>query len=137
MQQPEFTTLSLTLADQIAEVRLNRPDKSNAINEAMWQELRAAFVWADTAREVRAVILSGAGRNFCAGIDLAMLAVMFGQQITAPITIKIAPDRMNVIRIVLRVVVFNQKGWGLNSIIVSLEIFGLLCSDRRVQISGL
>jgi len=36
MQQPEFTTLSLTLADHIAEVRLNRPDKSNAINEAMW-----------------------------------------------------------------------------------------------------
>ena len=45
MQQPEFTTLSLTLAEHIAEVRLNRPDKSNAINEAMWQELRQAFEW--------------------------------------------------------------------------------------------
>lgn len=74
MQQPEFTTLSLTLADQIAEVRLNRPDKSNAINEAMWQEIRQAFAWIDATPEARVVILSGAGKNFCAGIDLAMLA---------------------------------------------------------------
>ncbi len=73
MQQPEFTTLSLTLADQIAEVRLNRPDKSNAINEAMWQEIRQAFAWIDATPEARVVILSGAGKNFCAGIDLAML----------------------------------------------------------------
>ena len=61
MQQPEFTTLSLTLADQIAEVRLNRPDKSNAINEAMWQEIRQAFEWIDATPEARVVILSGAG----------------------------------------------------------------------------
>ena len=74
MQQPEFTTLSLTLADHIAEVRLNRPDKSNAINEAMWQEIRQAFAWIDATPEARVVILSGAGKNFCAGIDLAMLA---------------------------------------------------------------
>ena len=70
MQQPEFTTLSLTLADQIAEVRLNRPDKSNAINEARWQELRQAFAWIDATPEARVVILSGAGKNFCAGADL-------------------------------------------------------------------
>jgi enoyl-CoA hydratase len=54
--------------------RLNRPERSNAINEAMWQELRMAFAWADESDEVRVVMLSGAGRNFCAGIDLAMLA---------------------------------------------------------------
>jgi len=71
---PQLTTIAIELDGSVAEVRLNRPERSNAINEAMWQELRAAFVWADTAREVRAVILSGAGRNFCAGIDLAMLA---------------------------------------------------------------
>ena len=74
MHQPEFTTVSLTLADHIAEVRLNRPDKSNAINEAMWQEIRQAFEWIDATPEARVVILSGAGKNFCAGIDLAMLA---------------------------------------------------------------
>lgn len=71
---PQLTTIAIELDGSIAEVRLNRPERSNAINEAMWRELRAAFVWADSAREVRVVILSGAGRNFCAGIDLAMLA---------------------------------------------------------------
>jgi enoyl-CoA hydratase len=39
----------------------------------MWQELRTAMRWADATTEVRAVVLAGAGKNFCAGIDLAML----------------------------------------------------------------
>jgi enoyl-CoA hydratase len=71
---PQLTTLAVRLEDGIAEVRLSRPDKSNAIDEAMWQELRAAFRWVDETPAARVAILSGAGRNFCAGIDLAMLA---------------------------------------------------------------
>jgi len=74
MNRPNFSTLSLSLEQGIAEVRLNRPDKSNAMTEAMWQEIRLAFEWADTTPEARVVILSGSGRNFCAGIDLALLA---------------------------------------------------------------
>ena len=73
MNLPTCTTLALELADGIAEIRLDRADKSNAMNDAMWQEIRQAFEWADATPEVRVVILSGAGRNFCAGIDLAML----------------------------------------------------------------
>ncbi len=73
MTLPTCTTLALELADGIAEIRLDRPDKSNAMNDAMWQEIRQAFTWADATPDVRVVILSGAGRNFCAGIDLAML----------------------------------------------------------------
>jgi enoyl-CoA hydratase len=53
---------------------LQRPERSNALNEAMWQELRSAFNWVDATPQVRVAILGGAGRNFCAGIDLAMLA---------------------------------------------------------------
>lgn len=74
MELPAFSSLSLTLDQGIAEVRLNRPDKSNAMNDAMWQEIRQAFEWVDATPEARVAILSGAGRNFCAGIDLAMLA---------------------------------------------------------------
>jgi enoyl-CoA hydratase len=74
MPAPEFTTLAITLVDHVAEVRLNRPDKSNAMNAAMWQEIRQAFAWVDATPEARVAILSGAGANFCAGIDLAMLA---------------------------------------------------------------
>ena len=47
MPHPAFTTLSLSLDQGIAEVRLHRPDKSNAMNEAMWQEIRQAFAWVD------------------------------------------------------------------------------------------
>ena len=74
MAIPQLTTLAIELSEGIAEIRLNRPERSNAMNEAMWQELRTAFSWADATAAVRVAILSGAGRNFCAGIDLAMLA---------------------------------------------------------------
>lgn len=74
MSLPAFTTLELSLTGHVAEVRLNRPDKSNAMNEAMWQELRQAFEWIDDEPAARVAILSGAGKNFCAGIDLSMLA---------------------------------------------------------------
>ena len=73
MKLPAFSTLRITLNEGIAEVCLNRPDKSNAMNDAMWQEIRQAFDWVDATPEARVTILSGAGKNFCAGIDLAML----------------------------------------------------------------
>ena len=73
MNLPTLSTLTLNLSDGIAEVRLNRPDKSNAMNEAMWQEIRQAFDWVDATPQARVAILSGAGRNFCAGIDISML----------------------------------------------------------------
>jgi enoyl-CoA hydratase len=70
---PQLSTIAIDFAEGIAEIRLNRAERSNAMNEAMWQELRSAFNWADATPAVRVVILSGAGKNFCAGIDLAML----------------------------------------------------------------
>ena len=73
MNLPTFSTLNLNLTDGIAEIRLNRPEKSNAMNDAMWQEIRQAFDWIDITPQARVAILSGEGKNFCAGIDLAML----------------------------------------------------------------
>jgi len=70
---PVLSTLTIEVTDGVGEIRLNRAERANAINETMWQELRSAFTWADATAAVRVVILSGAGRNFCAGIDLAML----------------------------------------------------------------
>jgi enoyl-CoA hydratase/carnithine racemase len=67
---PDFSTLAVDLAEGIASVRLNRPDQANAMNEPMWREIGEAFRWADATPEVRVVVLSGAGRNFCSGIDL-------------------------------------------------------------------
>lgn len=70
---PEFTTLTAELNQGVAIVRLNRADKANAMNEAMWREIRDAMNWADATPEVRVVVLAGNGKNFCSGIDLAML----------------------------------------------------------------
>lgn len=70
---PTFETLTLTVQSHVATVALNRPEKSNAMNWAMWQELRQAFRWADATPDVRVVILQGQGKNFTAGIDLQMM----------------------------------------------------------------
>ena len=52
-------------------VRMCRPEKGNAINNAMLGALDAAFKAAEADKGVRAVLLTGAGKHFCAGIDLA------------------------------------------------------------------
>jgi enoyl-CoA hydratase len=69
-----YSTLNVGLEAAIATVELNRPDKANAMEAAMWQEIRAAMRWADETPGVRVVVLRGAGRHFTSGIDLAMLA---------------------------------------------------------------
>lgn len=56
--------------DGVAVLRLNRPKQLNAINEAMQNELRRALTDLATDRSVRALVLTGAGRGFCAGIDV-------------------------------------------------------------------
>ena len=74
-----YQTLSVTLENHIATVRLNRPDKANAMNAAMWQEIRQAFQWVDETPEARVAILQGEGRLFTAGIDLQMMMAMAPQ----------------------------------------------------------
>ena len=70
---PSFETLIVTLDDHIATVRLNRPEKANAMNAAMWQEIRQAFQWVDATPEARVAVLQGEGRYFTAGIDLQLM----------------------------------------------------------------
>ena len=69
---PTFATLALAVQDHIATVSLNRPNKANAMNAAMWTELQQCFEWLDDDPSVRVVILAGNGKHFCAGLDLAM-----------------------------------------------------------------
>jgi len=69
----QFETLEVSLEDHIATVRLNRPDKANAMNATMWQEIRQAFQWVDETPEARVAVLQGEGKLFTAGIDLQMM----------------------------------------------------------------
>ena len=74
MTPPNFNTLAIEINHHVAIIALARPDKANAINENMWDELQQCFQWLDQEPVVRVAILTGHGKNFCAGIDLAMFA---------------------------------------------------------------
>jgi enoyl-CoA hydratase len=69
---PSYETLELSVTDHVASVNLNRPDKANSMNATMWTDLQSCFEWLDREPSVRAVVLSGNGKHFCAGLDLAM-----------------------------------------------------------------
>lgn len=77
MTAPSFETLQYAVKDGVATVTLNRPDKLNAFNNKMGDDLIAAFDLTDSDDDVRAVIVTGAGRAFCAGADLAAGADSF------------------------------------------------------------
>ena len=70
MNPPDFSTLLYAVADGVATLTLHRPDKLNAFTAQMRDELIAAFDLTDADDAVRAVVVTGAGRAFCAGADL-------------------------------------------------------------------
>jgi enoyl-CoA hydratase/carnithine racemase len=67
----EFEQILTEVDDGVLTITLNRPDRLNAWTPTMARELIAAFDRADADDEVRAVVVTGAGRGFCAGADLA------------------------------------------------------------------
>ena len=66
----KFETLDVVVEDGIAVVKLNRPDKMNPLSQQMLGELGKVFVALRTDDEAKVVVLTGAGRAFCAGGDL-------------------------------------------------------------------
>ncbi|WP_294314888.1 crotonase/enoyl-CoA hydratase family protein [uncultured Sphingomonas sp.] len=66
--------VTTTITDGIADVRLTRADKMNAIDPAMFEAIGAAIDALHDRTDVRCVVLSGEGRGFCAGLDMASMA---------------------------------------------------------------
>jgi len=64
-------TINSENRDGVLIVELNRPDKKNAVNIEMWIALRETFLAADVDDSVACILLTGAGENFCAGVDLS------------------------------------------------------------------
>src|SRR3954465_7848403 len=67
----EFEDIRYDVADGVATITLNRPGRLNAFTATMARELIEAFDQADRDDDVRVVVVTGEGRGFCAGADLA------------------------------------------------------------------
>jgi enoyl-CoA hydratase/carnithine racemase len=85
----DYEQIATEVAENIMTITLNRPDRLNAWTGTMGRELIAAFDAADADDEVRAIIVTGAGRGFCAGADLASGGETFdyakrGQTVAVP-----------------------------------------------------
>lgn len=63
--------VGFTVQERVARITLNRPDKRNALTAQMIADLHDAFLEADARTDVNVIILQGAGKDFCAGYDLA------------------------------------------------------------------
>lgn len=70
---PETTLVETDLIDGVAVIALNRPEKRNAINDAMRVDLFQVLDWADRSADVRAIVITGRGKGFCAGGDIAAM----------------------------------------------------------------
>jgi enoyl-CoA hydratase/carnithine racemase len=88
-----YETITCDLAEEILTITLNRPDRLNAFTATMMNELIGAFDVADRDDAVRAVIVTGAGRAFCAGADLSAGAETFDRAARADRPqVPLAPD---------------------------------------------
>lgn len=68
----EYTTFDLTIDHHVAHLRFNRPQEYNTMSVAFWQEFPHAIKAIDEGAKARVLVISGAGKHFCAGMDLAI-----------------------------------------------------------------
>lgn len=74
----KFETLDVVTDGAVATVTLNRPDKLNAMNGAMFREIGEAFRWIDANTNARAIVLAANGKHFTAGLDLKESGAVMG-----------------------------------------------------------
>ena len=67
----EYTCFDLEIKDKIAHIKMSRPDEFNSMNKAFWSELPHLVESISDDASARVIVLSGEGKHFCAGMDLA------------------------------------------------------------------
>jgi enoyl-CoA hydratase/carnithine racemase len=102
-----FETLRFEVAERVGTVTLDRPDKLNALNGVMLEELLAVLEQADADDAVRVLIVTGAGRAFCAGADLSGGGGTFDRSARAGDRSASGPHRDGGGRVTLRI--FDMK----------------------------
>ncbi len=90
-----YNTLSWSVADSILTLTLNRPEQMNSFTVEMANELVDAFNRASNDDSVRAIVVTGAGKAFCAGMDLTRPGNVFGLDETQKPTLKDMTDRLD------------------------------------------
>jgi len=91
----QYNTLSWSVADSILTLTLNRPEQMNSFTVEMANELVDAFNRASSDDSVRAIVVTGAGKAFCAGMDLTRPGNVFGLDETQKPTLKDMTDRLD------------------------------------------
>ncbi len=76
MEAYTYQTLLVEVEQHIAHVKMNNPQKANAMTQTFWKEIREVMQKLDHEPEVRVVVLSGEGKHFSSGIDLSMFGSM-------------------------------------------------------------
>jgi len=67
---PDYTSILFETRDHVATIALNRPEAANSLNPVISAELMDAFIRSEEDASIRAVVITGTGRFFCAGADL-------------------------------------------------------------------
>ncbi|HLT77838.1 MAG TPA: crotonase/enoyl-CoA hydratase family protein [Ferrovibrio sp.] len=76
-----YTTFDFSVADHVAQIVFNRPDKANAMILPFWQEMVDVFAEIEDRPEVRAVVISSTGKHFTGGLDLSAFAGIAGDML--------------------------------------------------------
>lgn len=95
-----YETIRYEVADQILTLTLNRPDNLNAFTTEMSHELIDAYARASEDDDVRAIVVTGAGRAFCAGMDLSIDGNVFGLNEALTPTLNDMRERVDEVEIV-------------------------------------
>lgn len=90
----DFETLKYEVKDKVATITLSRPDRMNAFTRQMMDDLIAAFDAVDADDDVRAVVVTGEGRAFCAGADLGAGGETFSRKDVAEGEISLSDQRV-------------------------------------------
>jgi len=78
MSETGYETITVEKKESVGKITLNRPSVLNAINDAMGEELNSALKEADKDEKTRCLVITGAGRAFCAGEDVSSLKERYG-----------------------------------------------------------